>query len=61
MEEKQTRFVESSDTDIENLVANPVPKYSTNIQQDVMSTSLKVKNVTLLSDLVLCKLSVFIK
>ena len=38
MEEKQTRFVESSDSDIKNLVANAVPestkkstKYAVNV------------------------------
>ena len=42
MEEKQTRFVESNDGDIKKLVANAVPES----QQNMQSTSLKVKKVT---------------
>ena len=64
MEEKQTRFVESSDSDIKNLVANAVLENTKKSQQNMLSTSLKVKKVTSrLSDLVLrkFKLSHFIK
>ena len=52
MDEKQTRFVESGDSDIKKLVANAVPE-STKSQQNMLSTSLKVKKVrSRLSDLV---------
>ena len=45
MEEKQTRFVKSSDSDIKKLpVANAVPE-NTKSQQNMLSTSLKVKKV----------------
>ena len=63
MEEKRTRFVDSSDSDIKKLVANAVPEVQKS-QQNMLSKSLKVKKVTnKLSDLVLrkLKLSHFIK
>jgi len=63
MEEKQTLFAESSDSDIKKLVANAVPE-SSKSQQNMLSTSLKVKKVSSrLSDLVLRKLELsnFIK
>jgi hypothetical protein len=45
MGEKQTRFAESSDSDIKKLVANAVPE-SSKSQQNMLSTSLKVKKVS---------------
>ena len=64
MEEKQIRFVESSDSDIKKLVANAVPESIKNGQQNMLSTFSKVKKVTSrLSDLFQrkLKLSHFIK
>ena len=44
MEEKQTRFLESIDSDIKKLVSNAVQE-STLSQQNMLSTSLKVNKV----------------
>ena len=56
MEEKQTRFAESSDGDIKELVANAVQE-STKKSTNILSTPLKMKKATRrLSDLVLRKL-----
>ena len=68
MEENQTRFVESSD--VKKLVANSVPARedlhpllvpeSTKSQQNMLSTSLKMKKVTSrLSDLILRKINCY--
>ena len=57
MEEKQTRFVESNDGDINKLVTNAVPESTKKSTKYAVNASLKVKKVTSrLSVLVLRKL-----
>ena len=64
MEERQTRFVESNNGDINKLVTNAVPESTKKSTKYAVNASLKVKKVTSrLSDLVLrkFKLSYFVK